>query len=89
MKETYFPEINEMYQRIAAKLQQARFHYAIETLKIKQEEEKKPQSLNMSWLDSKKPNSVVCICFGSMANFIASQLKEIATDLEASGHQFI
>ncbi|KAL3598215.1 hypothetical protein D5086_006133 [Populus alba] len=24
-----------------------------------------------------------------MANFIASQLKEIATDLEASGHQFI
>ncbi|KAJ6932334.1 hypothetical protein NC651_007917 [Populus alba x Populus x berolinensis] len=43
----------------------------------------------LKWLDSKKPNSVVYICFGSMAHFIASQLKEIATDLEASGHQFI
>ncbi|KAJ6932382.1 hypothetical protein NC651_007962 [Populus alba x Populus x berolinensis] len=43
----------------------------------------------LKWLDSKKPNSAVYICFGSMAHFIASQLKEIATDLEASGHQFI
>ena len=29
------------------------------------------------------------MCFGSMANFIASQLKEIAAGLEASGYQFI
>jgi len=32
---------------------------------------------------------IVYICFGSMANFTASQLKEIAAGLEASGHQFI
>eukprot|EP00258_Populus_trichocarpa_P007981 XP_002313131.3 scopoletin glucosyltransferase [Populus trichocarpa] len=43
----------------------------------------------LKWLDSKKPNSVVYICFGSMASFSASQLKEIATGLEASGQQFI
>ncbi|XP_011000877.1 PREDICTED: scopoletin glucosyltransferase-like [Populus euphratica] len=43
----------------------------------------------LKWLDSKKPNSVVYICFGTMASFSASQLKEIATGLEASGQQFI
>ncbi|KAJ6385699.1 hypothetical protein OIU77_028810 [Salix suchowensis] len=43
----------------------------------------------LKWLDSKKLNSVVYICFGSIANFPASQLKEIATALEASGQQFI
>ncbi|XP_038705998.1 scopoletin glucosyltransferase-like [Tripterygium wilfordii] len=43
----------------------------------------------LKWLDSKKPNSVIYICFGSMANFRASQLKEIAIGLEASGQQFI
>ncbi|CAK7329915.1 unnamed protein product [Dovyalis caffra] len=43
----------------------------------------------LKWLDSKKSNSVVYICFGSIANFTASQLKEIATGLEASGQQFV
>ncbi|XWS68053.1 hypothetical protein CRYUN_Cryun04dG0057300 [Craigia yunnanensis] len=43
----------------------------------------------LKWLDSKKPNSVVHICFGSMANFSSAQLKEIAKALEASGQQFI
>ncbi|KAJ6347174.1 hypothetical protein OIU76_003799 [Salix suchowensis] len=43
----------------------------------------------LKWLDSKKLNSVVYICFGSLTNFTASQLKEIATGLEASGLQFI
>ncbi|KAJ6692500.1 GLYCOSYLTRANSFERASE [Salix purpurea] len=43
----------------------------------------------LKWLDSKKLNSVVYICFGSMASFAASQLKEMATGLEASGQQFI
>uniref|UniRef100_A0A6N2L3C8 Glycosyltransferase n=1 Tax=Salix viminalis TaxID=40686 RepID=A0A6N2L3C8_SALVM len=43
----------------------------------------------LKWLDSKKLNSVVYICFGSIANFPTSQLKEIATGLEASGQQFI
>ncbi|XP_030446445.2 scopoletin glucosyltransferase-like [Syzygium oleosum] len=43
----------------------------------------------LKWLDSKQPNSVIYICFGSMANFNASQLHEIAVGLEASKQQFI
>ncbi|OAY45582.1 scopoletin glucosyltransferase [Manihot esculenta] len=43
----------------------------------------------LKWLDSKKPNSVVYICFGSLANFPASQFLEIAMALEDSGQQFI
>ncbi|KAJ7967489.1 Glycosyltransferase [Quillaja saponaria] len=43
----------------------------------------------LKWLDSKKPNSVVYICFGSVANFPESQLREIAIGLEASGQEFI
>lgn len=43
----------------------------------------------MKWLDRKKPNSVVYICFGSMVNFSCDQLMEIATGLEASGQDFI
>ncbi|XP_042049760.1 scopoletin glucosyltransferase-like [Salvia splendens] len=33
----------------------------------------------VAWLDSKKVNSVVYVCFGSMAKFSPAQLKEIAT----------
>ncbi|XP_050146634.1 scopoletin glucosyltransferase-like [Malus sylvestris] len=43
----------------------------------------------LKWLDSKEPNSVVYVCFGSMAKFNASQLMEIAMGLEASGKDFI
>ncbi|CAN6703113.1 unnamed protein product [Malus baccata var. baccata] len=43
----------------------------------------------LNWLSSKKPNSVVYICFGSMTKFIDSQLLEIAAGLEASGQEFI
>ncbi|KAG6571964.1 Scopoletin glucosyltransferase, partial [Cucurbita argyrosperma subsp. sororia] len=43
----------------------------------------------LKWLDSKKPNSVVYVCFGSMAKFSSDQLKEIANGLEASGKDFI
>ncbi|KAG5526436.1 hypothetical protein RHGRI_032640 [Rhododendron griersonianum] len=43
----------------------------------------------LKWLDSKKPNSVIYICFGSVAKFDASQLYEIAMGLESSGQQFI
>ncbi|XP_027361964.1 scopoletin glucosyltransferase-like [Abrus precatorius] len=43
----------------------------------------------LKWLDSKKPNSVVYVCFGSIANFSESQLREIAIGLEASGQHFI
>ncbi|XP_015892857.2 probable UDP-glucosyl transferase 73B6 [Ziziphus jujuba] len=43
----------------------------------------------LKWLDAKKPNSVVYVCFGSVAKFDDAQLKEIAIGLEASGKQFI
>jgi UDP-N-acetylglucosamine:LPS N-acetylglucosamine transferase len=47
------------------------------------------QHVCLKWLDMKKLNSVVYICFGSMANFSNSQLQEIAIGLEASGQNFI
>ncbi|TKY59061.1 Scopoletin glucosyltransferase [Spatholobus suberectus] len=43
----------------------------------------------LKWLDSKEPNSVVYVCFGSMTTFPDAQLKEIALGLEASGQPFI
>lgn len=43
----------------------------------------------LKWLDSKEPNSVVYVCFGSLSRFSSSQLREIATGLEASGQKFI
>ncbi|KAK9286791.1 hypothetical protein L1049_015196 [Liquidambar formosana] len=43
----------------------------------------------LKWLDLKKPDSVVYVCFGSTSEFPASQLHEIAMGLEASGQQFI
>lgn len=43
----------------------------------------------LKWLDSQKPNSVVYVCFGSLAKFNSAQLKEIAIGLEASGKNFI
>ncbi|KAL7236550.1 hypothetical protein ACSBR1_019779 [Camellia fascicularis] len=43
----------------------------------------------LTWLASKKPNSVLYACFGSLSNFSTAQLREIAMGLEASGQQFI
>ncbi|KAJ0237960.1 hypothetical protein HA466_0244760 [Hirschfeldia incana] len=43
----------------------------------------------IKWLDSKEPDSVVYISFGSVANFKNQQLIEIAAGLEASGKNFI
>ncbi|KAH0977516.1 hypothetical protein GBA52_027235 [Prunus armeniaca] len=43
----------------------------------------------LNWLNSKKPNSVVYICFGSLTNFADVELLEIALGLEASGQEFI
>ncbi|KAL6522557.1 hypothetical protein OROMI_031515 [Orobanche minor] len=43
----------------------------------------------LAWLDSKKPNSVVYVCFGSIATFTQAQLHETAAGLEASGQDFI
>ncbi|KAK7292353.1 hypothetical protein RIF29_08131 [Crotalaria pallida] len=43
----------------------------------------------LSWLDSKRDNSVLYICFGSLCQFPDNQLHEIACGIEASGHGFI
>ncbi|KAL4296661.1 hypothetical protein GQ457_12G018420 [Hibiscus cannabinus] len=43
----------------------------------------------LSWLDGKKPRSVLYICFGSLTRFSKKQTTEIANALEASGHSFI
>ncbi|XP_021853662.2 scopoletin glucosyltransferase-like [Spinacia oleracea] len=43
----------------------------------------------LNWLNSKKPNSVVYICFGSLAQVSNSQVEEIAMGLEASEQDFI
>jgi hypothetical protein len=43
----------------------------------------------MKWLDFQPPSSVVFLCFGSMGSFGATQVKEIATGLERSGHRFL
>ncbi|XP_027348313.1 scopoletin glucosyltransferase-like [Abrus precatorius] len=43
----------------------------------------------LKWLDKKKANSVIYVCFGTITKFPNSQLKDIAMGLEASGQQFI
>ena len=43
----------------------------------------------LTWLDSKKPNSVLYVCFGSLCNFSKSQLLEIGLGLESSKASFI
>ncbi|KAL8097143.1 hypothetical protein AgCh_030296 [Apium graveolens] len=43
----------------------------------------------LKWLNSKSPNSVLYVCFGSVSKFPNRQLHEIAIGLEASEQQFI
>ncbi|PON49399.1 UDP-glucuronosyl/UDP-glucosyltransferase [Trema orientale] len=43
----------------------------------------------LKWLDEQPHSSVVFLCFGSMGSFGASQLREIASGLERSGHRFL
>ncbi|KAM7474122.1 hypothetical protein LguiB_021365 [Lonicera macranthoides] len=43
----------------------------------------------LKWLDSQKPNSVIYVCFGSVANNSAAQLYEVAMGLQASDQPFI
>ncbi|OVA19028.1 UDP-glucuronosyl/UDP-glucosyltransferase [Macleaya cordata] len=43
----------------------------------------------LNWLDSKKPNSVLYVCFGSVSRFSNDQLLEIGMGLEDSGVSFV
>ncbi|XP_043708481.1 UDP-glucose flavonoid 3-O-glucosyltransferase 7-like [Telopea speciosissima] len=43
----------------------------------------------LNWLDKKKSNLVLYVCFGSVTRFTASQLLEITMALDTSGHPFI
>ncbi|KAL0406662.1 UNVERIFIED_CONTAM: Scopoletin glucosyltransferase [Sesamum latifolium] len=43
----------------------------------------------LAWLDSKMPNSVVYVCFGTIVSFTPTQLHEMAVGLESSGQDFI
>ncbi|KAF9600111.1 hypothetical protein IFM89_003658 [Coptis chinensis] len=43
----------------------------------------------LTWLNCKKPNSVLYVSFGSLTHFTSAQLLEIAFGLEASGYPFI
>ncbi|XP_028768269.1 UDP-glucose flavonoid 3-O-glucosyltransferase 7-like [Neltuma alba] len=43
----------------------------------------------MSWLESRKPDSVIYICFGSSGTLPDNQLYEIACAMESCGHSFI
>ncbi|CAI0445875.1 unnamed protein product [Linum tenue] len=43
----------------------------------------------LKWLDSKKPNSVIYLCFGSESEFTAAQNSELAAGLEGSGQGFV
>ncbi|BFI07923.1 protein MpUGT38 [Marchantia polymorpha subsp. ruderalis] len=43
----------------------------------------------LQWLDSRQPDSVLYICFGSLVRFTIEQIHELAIALEASGHDFL
>ncbi|GAU41620.1 hypothetical protein TSUD_196900 [Trifolium subterraneum] len=43
----------------------------------------------LSWLNSKRENTVLYICFGSICRYQEKQLYEIACAIEASGYEFI
>ncbi|KAI3845397.1 hypothetical protein MKW98_029048 [Papaver atlanticum] len=55
------------------------------------EEERNRQLMNiiLKWLDSKEPNSVLYVSFGSVSRVNNNQLLELAIDLESSGCSFI
>lgn len=66
------------------------WHIGPVSLCNKHDKEKEVKQHNcLKWLDSKRPNSIVYVSFGSVAKFTDSQLSEIASGLEASGHEFI
>ncbi|XP_065871432.1 probable UDP-glucosyl transferase 73B6 isoform X2 [Euphorbia lathyris] len=53
------------------------------------EEKSEDEHESLKWLNSKKPNSVVYLSFGTLSYLSADQMKEIAIGLESSGKDFI
>ncbi|XP_038985569.1 scopoletin glucosyltransferase-like [Phoenix dactylifera] len=43
----------------------------------------------LSWLGTKKPKSVVYVCFGSWSHFSGEQLKDMALGLKLAWHPFV
>jgi hypothetical protein len=46
-------------------------------------------SVSLSWLDTRSPNSVLFVSFGSLATITAEEIQEFAWGLEMSGHAFL
>lgn len=92
-----FYELEPAYKHHYESLGTKSFHLGPVTLVLRDAEDKAARSIKaavdehecLNWLDSKKPNSVVYVCFGSACRFPAAQLLEIATALEASDQQFM
>ncbi|KAM7502615.1 hypothetical protein LguiB_001519 [Lonicera macranthoides] len=59
-----------------------------ETNRVKDEDTISPE-LCIEWLDTKKPNSVLYISFGSQNTITASQMMQLAKALAAGGKDFI
>ncbi|XP_028783090.1 anthocyanin 3'-O-beta-glucosyltransferase-like [Neltuma alba] len=87
-------EYIEHYEKTTGK---AVWHVGPTTLLNRSSEDKAERNLKavvsedeiLSWLNSKQPNSVLYVCFGSGAYFTDEQLFEIASAMESSGHKFI
>ncbi|ESW29230.1 hypothetical protein PHAVU_002G054100 [Phaseolus vulgaris] len=92
-----FYELEQVYADYYEKLQGRRAWYIGPLSLCNQLQEKgkrgKEASVDegeiLKWLDSKKGNTVVYVCFGSIANFSEGQLREIARGLEDWGQEFI
>ncbi|XP_028783085.1 scopoletin glucosyltransferase-like [Neltuma alba] len=93
-----FAELEEEYiEHYRKTMGKTVWHVGPTTLLNRSSEDKAERNLKavvsedeiLSWLNSKPPNSVLYVCFGSAAYFTDEQLLEIASAMEFSGHKFI
>uniref|UniRef100_A0A803L7H7 2-hydroxyflavanone C-glucosyltransferase n=1 Tax=Chenopodium quinoa TaxID=63459 RepID=A0A803L7H7_CHEQI len=88
------PEYVDYYTKVMGRMA---WHISPVSLCNREKEAKfqrgKDSSINehecLKWLDSKKPKSVVYVCFGSVVKVSSLELQEIAMGLEASEQDFI
>ncbi|XP_049351954.1 scopoletin glucosyltransferase-like [Solanum verrucosum] len=86
------PDYADYYRKVLGK---RAWHIGPILLCNRKNEEKFHKSIDhkqhecLQWLDTRKHNSVIYVCFGSMSNFTDSQIEEIALGLEASEQEFI